>query len=512
LGMLISFLKNYVLFVCLPVLVAFHWLQNKVKLLPVLYQNLPQTPVIKLESLISGWVNLDAHFLGYFGKQYISSPLKVNKEFLHMSKEQRINLTCFIVLVGFMCSVLIHYIFGAYLNAGYPLNTFLFIPTDRFMDFFNPLKGSMDRDPYNPIKIRFVGGYLPLGYFIAYLFSLIRIPSSFSISIPILNSLFGANSRWALSFFIYNYLFICILGWYTYRNLYANQKPTAQNGIYWFILVFMTYPVLFALDRSNFDMMMLALTIIFICLYNQKKYLLAALFLSISISIKMYTAVYLLIFLVDKKYREIIFTGVFVAFETILSLSLLDGGGFVELQKFLVSSKLAQTVTFEKGTIFRFSSSIYTMLIVFLPDLFRNGTFNQIYNGFVIIAFLGVVLYIILAKPRIWKIITLLTIVMILLPWSSGDYRLLFLFIPMYQYFNNQKSSSLDKWCTTLFALLLIPKNFLNIRSDLNIGMVINPLLLIILFIVVLLMEKNTDNTKSLEAEITLSPDSTLSN
>jgi hypothetical protein len=240
-------------------------------------------------------------------------------------------------------------------------------------------------------------------------------------------------------------------------------------------------------DRGNFDLLMLVFTILFLVFYQRKKYLLATLFLSISIAMKAYTAVYLVLLLADKRYREIVYVAVFTGMETIISLALFKGGLFIQLNKYFISTRLAYQ-SLEAGTVFRYTSGIYSIWVALVPGIYQNALFNQEYNYFTVLAFVGLVVYILWVKPPTWKIVSVLTIAMILLPWTSGDYRLIFLFIPLMFYVNNNTKSKLDVVCTPLFALLFISKSYYYIRQEISISMIINPVLLILLLIVIVTM------------------------
>ncbi|MCJ7740436.1 hypothetical protein MUP32_03920 [Candidatus Microgenomates bacterium] len=83
------------------------------------------------------------------------------------------------------------------------------------------------------------------------------------------------------------------------------------------------------------------------------------------------------------------------------------------------------------------------------------------------------------------KKIALLTFSMNLLPAVSGDYKLLYVFIPLFLFINFSKKSRWDLIYLVLFSLLLIPKNYdrflfpnLLIYNFTNLGVVINPILM----------------------------------
>ena len=58
-----------------------------------------------------------------------------------MTREQKINWACIILLAGFVSGVVYHYVQGAYLGRPYPDNTFLFRPADRGSDFLQAYNG-----------------------------------------------------------------------------------------------------------------------------------------------------------------------------------------------------------------------------------------------------------------------------------------------------------------------------------------------------------------------------------
>jgi hypothetical protein len=79
----------------------------------------------------------------------------------------------------------------------------------------------------------------------------------------------------------------------------------------------------------------------------------------------------------------------------------------------------------------------------------------------------------------LWQVLAVLTILLILLPFNSADYHLTYLFIPMLMYLGSGEQTRNEPVIIILWSLLLIPKNYYIIQSFQNIGVVINPLLLI---------------------------------
>jgi len=100
-----------------------------------------------------------------------------------------------------------------------------------------------------------------------------------------------------------------------------------------------------------------------------------------------------------------------------------------------------------------------------------------------------------------WKKITLLTIYMLLIPYVTNDYKLIFLFIPIWLFVNAEKSSqennsnkpvnkvvkNSDLWYVILFGLLFIPKSIVLLTpafsptSHYSTSIIINPLIMILI-------------------------------
>ena len=105
-----------------------------------------------------------------------------------------------------------------------------------------------------------------------------------------------------------------------------------------------------------------------------------------------------------------------------------------------------------------------------------------------------IALYIIKREDDLWKQAALLVCTFNLLPYVSGDYRLIHLFLPLLLFVNSKERSRFDILYTILFGLLLIPKAYLVFKgirsdsgfSDVSISVVINPLLMIILTLTIL--------------------------
>jgi hypothetical protein len=389
-------------------------------------------------------------------------------------KGDKIGLLVLIIIIGFAAAVVYHYVVGYYLGKPWPANTFLHTPEAHFWDFTLVVRQSATLDPFTNEIGGFAGA--PFAQFIGYLFSVLHI-AWLQLCI-----FFG-------SFFI---VFLLMAKHYLYG---LKSKLTSSQLLTIFAIVFLTYPILFAVDRANFDLLVCASLFLFAFTFRKQKYKTSTVFLALAIALKPYTAIFIMVYVLDKRHKDallVIFNAVFL---TGLSLCLFKGGFFLETQKYL--NELFHTAGYLlAGNQQAFVSDLYgflTVAIKFIGDklgmemyLPAHPEARILYGIMAIIVFIYFVIYLWKKHPLLWKVMAVLTILVILLPYNSGDYRLTYLFVPMLIYLGFKEQTRNDLLIIILWGLLLIPKNYYTLQSPQNIGMVINPLLLISLLICII--------------------------
>jgi hypothetical protein len=386
-------------------------------------------------------------------------------------KRDKIGLLVLIIIIGFTAAVIYHYVVGYYLGRPWPANTFLHKPIAHFWDFTLVVRQSADLYPF----AKDIGGFAgsPFGQFVGYLFSVLR-------------------ATW-LQLFLFFGSFFAVLIIMTRHYLYGMKSRLDSHGwLALFAITFLTYPVLFAVDRGNFDLLACALIFLFAFTYGNQKYRASAVFLSLAIAIKPIVVVLGLIYLFDKRYKEILLVIFNVVFLTTLSLSLFKGGLFLEIRKYL--DALSFTAGYlSSGNQQAFNSDLYGLLTVatqFIGNRLGRDVYlpgypeaRYYYAIAAIVVFIYFAVYLWRNHPPLWQMLAVLTILLILLPFNSADYRLTYLLVPLVMYLGSRKPARHELLIVILWGLLLIPKNYYTIQSFQNIGVVINPLLLIALLI-----------------------------
>jgi hypothetical protein len=386
-----------------------------------------------------------------------------------ISSDDRVALLVAILIIGFVIAVAYHYVMGTYFGREWPANTFLFRPWDRFWDFTQVVLQSSTLDPFGTGGLGFAGS--PFGQFVGYLFSVIR-PAS--LRLPIFLGSFFIGFALLAKHFLYG----------------LRSRLSYWQLLALFAIVFLTYPVLFAADRANLDLLVLPFLFLFALTYAKQQYKTSTVFLGLAVALKPYAAIIIMVYVFDRRYRDTLLVLFNVVFLSALSLALFKDGLIVETQRYFhaISGLVSDP---SLGSDMIYTSDLYSMLTIVarpLGDILHSGSLMHLADHpsiTVAYAVLALLLsaYMILhlwQEPRpLWKTMAVLTILIILLPINSHDYRLIYLFVPMLMYLAADDTGRSDLVIVLIWGLLLVPKNYYVISGEQNIGMLINPVLLI---------------------------------
>lgn len=391
-----------------------------------------------------------------------------------MEKSEKVLLLSTIVLVGFVVAVIFHYILGFYLKSGPGFSTFLCPSFAAFCDIFNVLPYIKDFKPYQELTLWVV--YFPLTYILMFPFALIK------------NKI--------LAYLLYISGFLIYLTFMNIRNFWCEKFSKIQNLQNIFILTTITYPFLYILDKGNSDMFLFIIFGLFVYAFKDKKYFLAAILLAIQNACKPFAVLFLFLFLFRKKYKEFFLS-------LILTLMLIVIGFMVFNEPLLkqitiLSNNLhyyKYSFTLLKGNDLGmfYASSLYMMLKLLFcsitpAPIISIELLTKIYDYFSYIAVIATIFFVYREKIY-WKQLTLLICNFLLLHWITFDYKLIFLFVPIWLFVNSKETSKLDFIYTVLFGLLFIPKHIVITNQILglaavkhfSLSIIINPIILMVL-------------------------------
>lgn len=394
-----------------------------------------------------------------------------------MNKSKKIELFKIYILFGFIAAIVYHYILAYYLNKGFPRNTFLFNPDDRFADFTN-------------VYIKNSSLYFPFSNLIINLFNQIK-PINISIVLFSLVSM------------------ILILSLFYYQLKEKSLLKTLNNIA---VFSFCTFPFLFLFDRLNYETFVYIFCSIFILSFIQKRDKIAMISLSFAISMKFFPIMFLILYLIESKYFQILITIVISAIITLVSIQLL-GLDFIDTIKTTLSnaSYYQQKYVIENAGL-DYGHSLYGLLkcILIVSKRLEIVPYLVKYYYLIILPIIIFTIYFMKVNNiELWKKVTLITIIFCLLPSVSADYKLLHFYTPIFLYINTDSNLKTDKYFLFnkinanqififLYSLLLIPKNYRFFTSFVYDGVYIDPIILILIYALII----SSSNKKRTKLEI----------
>jgi hypothetical protein len=378
-----------------------------------------------------------------------------------MKKLQKIDIISIIIIAGFSFAVFYHYVLGTYFGLSYPFNTFLFRPNDKFMDFYNMLAS-----PYVNGKLLIT--QFPFGQRLAQTFTILPPDVGITVFIEIF-----------FTFFLY----------VNYSNLNTSIKEQTIKNV--FVFSFLTYPFLFVVDRANIEIFVFMFLYLFIFFYRKQKTIISIIFLSFAISMKLFPAVFLVLLLSDKKYKEAIYTVLLVMIISLCGYLSYDGGLLQNISAHLTRLN-GYSITYAMGNEgLYFGNSLWGLIKLIVIGIGLQCPLElatKVYSISVLFLFALVALYVIFQEKNLWKKVALLVFSMNLFPFVSGDYKLIHIFIPLFLFINCEDTGKFDFLYAILFGLLIIPKAYFHYDANPEItsSIIMNPLLMA--FFVIFLM------------------------
>ncbi len=329
------------------------------------------------------------------------------------------------------------------------LPSFLFDPsanqtmTDAFMDFFNSIYVTIDGTPYSDGCI-----YPPLAY-VFYHIMLQLFPPVLAAhgSLPLRMSHAGLIAIVVCSIIglvaVFSACFFAKKGNNKYRALFA-------------ALVMLSHPFLYATERANLILVSFLFLMGYIFLKDSKKRWLRELSyvcLALSAALKIYPAIFGLLLIKEKRWADafkcfiwglLFFFIPFVFFEGV-------NGIFLLLHNITAANNLFQSTNASEKLNF---SSTFSMIlsIMGLPGT-ALSTFLQSFSffmGFVMLIFACI-------HKKKWKVISLLTLIIVGVPDFSFVYTLIFMTIPLILFLDDEeKKGFLDKIYLACFVCFFI--------------------------------------------------------
>ena len=388
-------------------------------------------------------------------------------------KVAKISLLRSIFFFGTLFALIYHRVIVPHLHHPMLRDTYLQISEDRYNDYFNYLhafaKDGIDMTIFPTVNLFFF----------------------------LLFPLTGGPTFVAIVLLVVLYTFYFFL-----RALQTRQAIGKEDIVNAIVFTFCTYPLLFAFDRGNIEMVMFILVSGYVFLFQARCYVSASLLLALAIGMKLFPAVFIVLYLKEKKYRELLFMFVFLA--------VLSGGLYLFQDWNIVMRQTRWFLDFYRNDYIigdaglLFGHSLFGLGKTVFYGLYSDGGGSreaaheflrlnstiilQTYTAFTFLVYGIAAVYIYFSKRlSLWKEIAILTLLFCCLPNVSADYKLLHLYTPLMLFLTSREVSSNERSLTVFFGLLLIPKAYYYFWSGGSTGTLIEPILMIALLISILI-------------------------
>ncbi len=384
-------------------------------------------------------------------------------------KRGRLRLLVTIVLVGTLVSIVWHYVSGCYLGLGNPRSTFLFNPVDHFNDWNNLYI-------YAQEFMRGVAG--PFGYF------------PFAILAAVTTTVLPITAGFVLMIV----LFLSVLALMLRRWVFDSDEHPLTRAQGTVILVGLSYPILFVLDRGNVEMLIFTFIAgFFYFTYVRERPWMAALCLAAAIAFKLFPATLLLLLLAERRFKPLVLTVVIAVGLTAISVGLLavvSPHSLADVWQMNAGGKdfYQQTMVIGDGGV-QHGHSLWGLLS--LLEMLRQsgvaGSQIMLYAVAAAAIFLLLAVHAVFRETERWKLVLLATVPALLLPYVSADYTLIQLYFPVVFFLNARRVSRWDVAYVALFGILLVPVDYYYILGDISISVIIYPASLVALVLLAIL-------------------------
>lgn len=353
---------------------------------------------------------------------------------------------------------------------GLQSNLFFHDTNDWFMDFFNVVYWSTGRTPYTWGLVE-CHEYLPIGYLILYPFSFFSEYTPVNDTIDISSYAARYSQLPAISCMAFISFSVCIL----FYSIYKKSEGSEVEKLGILLALFFSNTNIYNFDRANEITLAIGLLFTFLLTYDSENTTyrqIGYVCLALSAGLKFVPALFGILILFNKRYKEALITILYGLCVAILPFFLLEGS-FTTNVKLFIEGIMSHGQSYANSGKFGFSN---------------NTIF---YSSFNYIAFLAIGMFILAVIASYftsgWKKILLLTLAMVLVTEQQAFYCITYLFFPFIMYLNDDNHENFDWLWVIGFIIVFTPLQYNFSLGPLNFMpiYVINTILLIMYIVLI---------------------------
>ncbi len=355
----------------------------------------------------------------------------------------------------------------------------LFTEKDKYMDFFNQILYARDLNPY----IKGPGFDSPLFlYVIHYIAGFFPASANSPLEFRYMTQgkiLFAGYIAFSLAIFAA-----------AFNELLSNYKIEIKNRLLFYIAFILSYPVIFAVDRGNYVLLTAAILSMFVVKFIKKRTFTAAILLGIAAALKYYPAFFVIIFLVNRKWKETLVFALTAAFLFLFCLGQFQGGLFLNLKMLLKNLAYHQSAGLDSSVdLLAHNTSIYMLFDIPAVALLRNSHDKIAAALFVIHGKIKYLAYLLIGTvslacfiPRMkaHDIFLLISSGVLLFPLVAGDYMIPIIALPAVLWILSEPDNYVIPW---LAGLYMVSKRYIafynGALASITVQSLISPLILL---------------------------------
>jgi hypothetical protein len=389
------------------------------------------------------------------------------------------------VVIGALVIACIFHAVVALSGYGFPWDTFLFNPADRYNDWLNSVAAAATLDPYYAPR-KAVSAYFPFAYVVF---------------------LIGAGLSWAASSAVFLAVSCGLLAG-AVAFAWSRERPKdpasghrdAGELALLLLACLLSYPVLFALDRGNLDVWIGSMCVFYVAALGTRYEGFGFAALSVAIALKGYPAAFLALAVAKGRYRSSIFCAMGAVVLTVLALAGMKGGVVHNVHGWLANlGDYRRFYVLGPRSLFATSDPYNGIrsLVWIVPDAWKvflpagasmpsvqelSAPILRAYSVSSLAFALCGAIFVLAAPARHWQRVMAICLVALLFPNVANDYKLCILLPGVLALVLEQDQSRRGWIALLLTCLLMIPKSyFFFIGGRIGVTNLINPVLLIAL-------------------------------
>lgn len=394
---------------------------------------------------------------------------------MQAEREKRLLILAGMVTAGFLAAVLFHFVQGSVFGRPWPYNTYLFNPVDSFNDLLYSIDAASTRDPYFQSPRGSVSTYFPFTYLV--LLPLAQLPSGLAVAAFVTSSLAALMG---------------LVAWWS-RGADTSAPASRTLPIAGLVFIAVLYPLHFALDRGNFDAWIAPLCLGAVLVIHKQYHWLAACLIAVAAAMKGFPLAFLLLLVLDRRYLQVLTAVVLTLGLTVVSAMSLAGGISRTIAGLQFGMGTFQAEYVIKNGSLHYSTDLFNLLKLGSKSgslygwwMYDPAAMLLPYHTVILVIALLVAFFVLLVPTRPWRRVYAICLLILVFPDVANDYKLLMLLPGVLFLIDEPGETRLARRVLVLTALLLIPKHYVFLRSDISISCIINPILVLTLLCKVL--------------------------